>query len=171
MARKVTFGVGNSLDVFIARPDHTVDWLQWTNEIAEISSAYWKTIDTVLMGRKTYEKAPKDGYPGVRNVVFSRTLPPGTTGHVEVVPSDPAEFVAEMREQSGKGICVMGGGEIASVLFNAGLIDEVVLNTHPVLLGSGIPMFPGLEKQIDLDLLDVKTLKNGCVVLSYAVKR
>ncbi|MBI3004770.1 MAG: hypothetical protein HYY49_05075 [Ignavibacteriales bacterium] len=53
--RKVTFGVGNSLDNYIARSNHDVDWLSWNNEVASISAEFWKTIDTVVMGRKTYE--------------------------------------------------------------------------------------------------------------------
>ena len=169
--RKVTFGVGNSLDGYIAGANEAIDWLHWTKEIAEISAAYWKTIDTVLMGRKTYEKAPKKGYPGVRNVVFSRTLQPGPDAAVEVVSTDPAEFVGRIKEEAGAGICVMGGGELAAILFDADLIDEVVLNTHPVLLGSGIPLFPGLKRRINLELISVRTLENKCVVLSYAVRR
>jgi dihydrofolate reductase len=166
--RKVTFGVGNSLDGYIARPDHGVDWLQWTKEVAEISATYWKTIDTVVMGRKTYEKSPREGFPGVKNYVFSRTLKPESRGAVELTATDPARFVARLKRQPGRGICVMGGGEFAAALFDAGLIDEVVLNTHPVLLGSGIPLFPRLKRQINLKLLEVKALKNGCVVLFYA---
>jgi len=59
--RHVTFGVGNSVDNFIARPDHAVDWLLWDKEVAAVSAAFWKTIDTVVMGRKTYEIAVKSG--------------------------------------------------------------------------------------------------------------
>lgn len=53
--RKVTFGVASSLDGFIARPDHAVDWLLWSDEVSEITAEFWKTVDTVVMGRKTYE--------------------------------------------------------------------------------------------------------------------
>ena len=75
--RHVTFGAGNSLDNFIARKDHAVDWLLWGEEVASVTADFWKTIDTVVMGRKTYEVALKSGttsYPGVRNYVFSRTM-------------------------------------------------------------------------------------------------
>jgi dihydrofolate reductase len=104
----------------------------------------------------------------VKNYVFSRTLKPESRGAVELTATDPARFVARLKRQPGRGICVMGGGEFAAALFDAGLIDEVVLNTHPVLLGSGIPLFPRLKRQINLKLLEVKALKNGCVVLFYA---
>jgi len=65
---------------------------------------------------------------------------------------------------------VMGGGELAKSLFEAGVIDEIGFNIHPVLLGSGIPLFHEMKRQIDLELLDCKVLKNGCVVVSYRVK-
>jgi dihydrofolate reductase len=65
----------------------------------------------------------------------------------------------------------MGGGELARPLFEAGLIDEVGFNIHPVLLGSGIPLFHTMNRQIDLELRDCKVFKNGCVLVSYGVKR
>ena len=64
----------------------------------------------------------------------------------------------------------MGGGELAKSFFEAGLIDEIGFNIHPVLLGSGIPLFHEMKCQIDLELLDCKTFKNGCVLVSYRVK-
>ena len=172
--RKVTFGVGNSLDGYIAGLDHAVDWLQWTKEIAEISATYWKTIDTVVMGRRTYEVAGgKQGsgtYGGVKCYVFSRTLKKVRGKGVELVSEDAAEFVRRLKQQEGKGICVMGGGLLAKSLFEADLIDEVGLNVHPVLLGSGIPLFYEMPRQIDLELLSCQQLSNGCVVVMYRVK-
>jgi dihydrofolate reductase len=64
----------------------------------------------------------------------------------------------------------MGGGELARSLFKAGLIDELGFNIHPVLLGSGIPLFHPMSRQINLQLLKCKTLKNGCVMVTYRVK-
>src|SRR5215813_4898332 len=98
--RKVTFGGANSLDNLLARPDHAVDWIMWSDEAAAVMTDYWKTIDTVLMGRKTYEVALKSGqvggeYPGVKTYVFSRTLKPGADGSVTIVASDAADFVRE----------------------------------------------------------------------------
>jgi dihydrofolate reductase len=169
--RSVTFGVANSLDNYIARKDHAVDWLLWGKEVAAITKALWETIDTVLMGRKTCEVAPRGGYPGVKNYVFSRTLKKSPHENVELVPGDAAEFVRKLKGQPGKGICVMGGGELARSLFEADLIDEVGLNIHPVLLGSGIPLFFETGRQIDLELRDCQVFKNGCVFVSYRVKK
>lgn len=171
--RTVTFGGASSLDNFIARKDDSVDWLMWTREVAEISSAYWKTIDTVLMGRKTFEVSVKFDagvYPGVKNYVFSRTLK-GKFDGVEVVSEDAATFVKHLKKEKGKGICVIGGGLLAKSLFEADLIDEIGFNIHPVLISSGIPLFYDMEKQIDLKLIECRELKNGCVLVRYKVER
>lgn len=169
--RLVTFGVANSLDNFIARADGAADWLVWDDEVAAITNEFWKTIDTVVMGRKTYEVAVRIGggaYPGVKNYVFSRTLKQPRSKKVEVISQDAAEFVRRLKDEPGKGICVIGGGELARSLFQAGLIDQIGLNIQPVLLGDGIPLFHEM-KQLDLELLEHKQLKNGGVFVFYRV--
>jgi dihydrofolate reductase len=173
--RKVTFGGANSLDNYLARPDHSMDWLLWGKEAAAVMTDYWKTIDTVVMGRKTYEVAVRSGkgggsYPGVTTYVFSRTLMEGSQAGVTLVRQDAAEFVRDLKKQDGKDICVMGGGELARSLFEVGLIDEIGFNIHPVLLGSGIPLFHPMNRQIDLKLLECKPFKNGCIYVRYRVK-
>ena len=170
--RKVTFGGANSLDNFIARKNDEVDWLIWNKEVEAISREFWQTIDTVVMGRKTYEVAARSGsgaYPGVKNYVFSRTLQQGSNSNVQIVSEEAAEFVRRLKQEQGKGICVIGGGVLARSLFEAQLIDEIGFNIHPVLLGSGIPLFHKMSRQIDLELLECKTLSNGCVVVRYKV--
>ena len=175
--RTVTFGGAPSLDGYFARKDDAVDWLMWSKEAATIMSDYWKTIDTIVMGRKTYEAALKmkggkeNLYSGMKSYVFSRTLKPHKQSGLEVVSSDAVKFVKRLKKADGKDICVMGGGELARSLFDAGLIDEIGFNIHPVLLGSGIPLFHEMERQIDLELLKCKRFKNGCVYVSYRVKR
>jgi dihydrofolate reductase len=171
--RKVTFGGGNSLDNFIARKDHATDWLSWSEEVASVTAEFWKTIDAVVMGRKTYEVAVRLGttsYPSMKNYVFSRTMKKSPNKEVEVIGEDAAEFVRKLKKKKGKGICVMGGGELAHSLFEANLIDEIGLNIHPVLLGRGIPLFHEMSRQIDLELLECKTFKNGCVLVTYRVE-
>jgi len=106
----------------------------------------------------------------VKNYVFSRTLTECPDG-VTVVRDDAAEFVRGLKRQDGKDICLMGGGELARPLFEAGLIDEIGFNIHPVLLGSGIPLFHPMNRQIDLELLECRRFKNGCVYVLYRVKR
>ena len=175
--RKVTFGGANSLDNFIARNDDAVDWLKWSREAAAVMTDFWKTIDTVVMGRRTYEVALRMGvgggsYPGVKNYVFSRTMkrPEKQVKNLEIVSEDVADFVRRLKSEEGKDICVMGGGLLAKSLFEADLIDEIGFNIHPVLLGSGIPLFYEMSHQIDLELIECKSFKNGCVLVSYRVK-
>jgi dihydrofolate reductase len=172
--RKLTFGGASSLDNYLARADHAVDWLLWGEEAAAVTAEYWRTIDTVLMGRKTYEAAARSGqaggYPGMKTYVFSRTLKGDPSSGVTVVRDDAVEFVRRLKGQPGKGICLMGGGELARALFEAGLIDEVGFNIHPVLLGSGVPLFHPMGRQIDLELLECRPFMNGCVYVSYRVK-
>lgn len=173
--RKVTFGGANSFDNYFARKDHSVDWLMWSDEVTVIMKEFWKTIDTVVMGRKTYEVGLQmgwrsDAYPGIKNYVFSRTIENKAGSGVEIISEDAADFVRRLKIEKGKGICVMGGGLLAKSLFEADLIDEIGFNIHPVLLGSGIPVFHEMKQQIDLELIECKGLKNGCVMVTYRVK-
>ena len=161
-----------SFDNFIARTDDRVDWIRWNKEVSEIGREFWKTIDTVVMGRRTYETALQlgsNGYPNLQNYVFSRTWKEPVAKHIRIVSEDAAVFVRRLKEQSGKGICVMGGGILGQALLEANLIDEIGVNVHPLLLGSGIPLFHPLTRQIDLELTECRQLDNGCVVLRYSV--
>lgn len=175
--RKVTFGGASSLDCYFARKDDGVDWLMWSSEAAKIMSAYWKTIDTIVMGRKTYQAALKmkggkeNLYAGIKTYVVSRTLKPRKDGPLEIVAGDAVQFVRRLREAPGKDICIMGGGNLACSLLDGGVIDEIGFNIHPVLLGNGIPLFHPLKRQVDLELLDCQRFKNGCVYVVYRVKR
>jgi dihydrofolate reductase len=173
--RKVTFGGANSLDNFIARKDDTFDWLLWNKEVQQIMANYWKTIDTMVMGRRTYEVATRNGtsggYSGIKTYVFSRTIKKRKNKKLTFVAEDAATFVRRLKEEEeGKDICVMGGGVLAKSLFEADLIDEIRFNIQPVLLGSGIPLFYEMSRQIDLELKESRELSNGCVVLTYNVK-
>ncbi len=175
--RKITFGGANSFDNYFARKDNAVDWLMWSDEAASLMTDYWKTIDTILMGRKTYEVAlensrgKSNSYPGIKTYVFSRTLKKGKDKSVEIISENAVEFVRDLKRADGKDICLMGGGDLAKTFFEADLIDEIGFNIHPVLLGSGIPLFYEMNRQIDLELIDCKPFKNGCVFVSYRVKK
>jgi dihydrofolate reductase len=182
--RKVTLGIATSLDNFIARKDGGFDWIHWSKEVAEISAKFMKTVDTLLIGRKTYDGMLAYGqtsYPGAKNYVFTRAekmvtalkkklATKKTDKNVEIISEDVTRFVSKLKRTKGKGIVVFGGGELAKSLFEAGLIDEVVLNIHPVLLGSGIPLFHEMKQQIDLELLDCKILEGGYLAVTYRVK-
>ena len=174
--RKVTFGGASSFDGYFARKDDAVDWLMWSDEAGEIMNDYWKNIDTIVMGRKTYEaglkmtKGKKNPYSGIKTYVFSRTLKSQKSGDLEIVRVDAVEFVRRLREAPGKDICIMGGGELGCALLEGGVIDEIGFNIHPVLLGEGIPLFHEMKRQVDLELIDCRRFKNGCVYVLYRVK-
>ena len=173
--RKVRFGGANSLDNFFARKDDSVDWLLWCKEVNQIMKDYWKNIDTVVMGRRTYEVALKMGSdggsgPGIKTYVFSRTIKKRSNKKLTFISEDAADYVKRLKEEKGKDILVLGGGVLAKSLFEADLIDEIGFNIHPVLLGSGIPLFHEMSKQIDLELKECRQLSNGCVYVTYAVK-
>ena len=173
--RKVTYGGATSLDGFLARPDGGVDRLMWSDEAAAVTMASWEGVDTVLMGRKTYEVAAKmgsgggGGFPGVASYVCSRTLAADAVPGAAVV-ADAVGLVRRLKGEPGKDIILMGGGDLARSLFEAGLIDEVGFNVHPVLLGAGVPAFHPMTRQTDLELKECRPFKNGCVLLTYRVK-
>jgi dihydrofolate reductase len=174
--RKVVYGGACSLDGFLAREDGSVDWLMFGDEAAELMKDSWSRFDTMLMGRKTYEvaianapKGQKEDPYGIVTYVFSTTLGPAEHEGMNIVSEGAGKFVRSLKKRSGKDICVMGGGVLANSLFEAGVIDEVGFNVHPILLGSGIPSFHRMTNEIKLELADCKPMKNGCVYVLYDV--
>jgi dihydrofolate reductase len=172
--RTVIYGAACSLDGFITGPDGAMDWLHFSKDVRAVMTETWARVDTMLMGRKTYEVAAAmggaggGGMAGIEAFVFSRTLravqPPAT-----LVSTDAAEFVRTLKAGPGKDICVMGGSSLAQSLFAAGVIDEVGLNIHPVLLGSGVPFFLDAGR-ISLQLQESRSISGDCVLLTYRVR-
>lgn len=187
--RKVKYFVASSLDGFIARPDGAVDWLQRFMDGTDYGMAeFFKSVDATLIGRKTYEfalghspkprrkgkskkaKGKASSGSGMKNYVFSRTIESVLDWNPRIVSENAGEFVRQLKEEAGKDIWLMGGGELARSLFAEGVVDEISLAVHPVLLGSGIPLFPEIGKQIDLELAECKPHANGVVQVVYRVK-
>ncbi len=180
--RIVTYGAAVSLDGFIAGADGSLDWLHFSTDVQELTAAYWSRVDTILMGRKTWEvgramaeqnePSPewKEAMGGITTYVFSRTLKEASVPGAHLVASDAGEFVQDLKRRPGKEICLMGGGELAQSLFTAGVIDEVGLNIHPVILGSGIPFFRDPGRRIALTLAESRTIAGGCILATYRVK-
>lgn len=173
--RKVVYGGACSLDGFVTGPAGEMDWLHFSNDVRAIMAETWARTDTVLFGRKTWEGAAAQGggggMPGVTGYVFSRTLrsvPPGSG--VELVREDAGTFVRALKSQPGKDIVVMSGGNLARSLLDAGVIDEIGVNVHPVLLGGGVPAFLTGPSRVPLELAACRTLDGGCVLLTYRVK-
>jgi dihydrofolate reductase len=181
--RIVTYGGAVSLDGFLAGADGSIDWLHFSNDVQQVLTDYWKDVDTILMGRKTYEvsvaqrrppakkpaKNPKRKEPAMRTYVFSRTLKSTNDPGVELIAADAAEFVGDLKQRSGKRICLMGGGQLAQPLLAAGLVDEIGLNIHPILLGTGISTFRDPGHRVRLTLTECRQLAGGCILANYKV--
>jgi dihydrofolate reductase len=174
VSRKVSFGGAVSLDGYFAGPGEAIDWIRRSGDSAAAIAAEWRGVDTMLMGRRTWEFAARMGggpaVPGVRAFVFSRTLAEAPEG-AELVSEDAAGFVRRLKGEEGGGILVMGGGELGSALIEAGLVDEIGLNVHPILLGGGIPAFRTMAKRTELELIEARPMAQGCVLLRYAAAR
>ena len=104
--RTVTYGGACSLDGFITGPNEAIDWLVWSDDVAKIVGEYWKTIDTLVMGRKTWEFAKKSGggsapMKGISSYVFSRTLKRIDDPGVTLVSTDAAQFVGDLKKARG----------------------------------------------------------------------
>jgi dihydrofolate reductase len=175
--RKVIYGGACSLDGFFAAKDGSVDWLHFSKDVEDVMRRSWAATDTILMGRKTWEFAAAAGgdgdMPGVaidRTYVFSRTLTSITGKNTELVTSDAGEFVRKLKAQPGKDIIVMSGGNFATSLLQAGVIDEIGLNIHPLLLGAGVPAFLDPGTRVMLELTECRQLDGDCVLVTYRVK-
>src|SRR6266436_1882896 len=168
--RKVVLGVGISLDGYIARPDGSVDFLFMPKDYS--MAAFFKRIDTAVMGRKTYEVAMKLGggnmsSPGMKSYVFSRLLVAGERGEVTIISRSPKQFVEELRKKKGKDIWLMGGGELTREFLREDLVDELYLGVVPVLIGEGIPAFPNGFPQRKFTLVENNSYSKGLIALCY----
>ena len=160
-----------SLDGYIADEHGGYDWIMMDPDID--FPALIAQFDTLIMGRGTYEAAGDGGpgFKGVRTYVVSRTLDPTKHPKVTVVSDDIEPFVAGLKKTKGKDIWLFGGGVLFRSLLEAGLVDRVEVAIIPVLLGSGIPLLPGLDGVARLKLDDVQRYeKTGTMLLSYAVE-
>jgi dihydrofolate reductase len=174
--RTVTYGGAVSVDGFLAGVDGALDWLHFSKDVQQVMTDYWKNVDTILMGRKTYAvsaaqksgkaKSGKRKEPAMRTYVFSRTLKSIDEPGIELVAGDA---VRDLKRAPGKDICLMGGGELAQSLLAAGLVDQIGLNIHPVLLGSGIPTFRDAGHRVKLTLTESRLLEGGCILANYKV--
>ena len=167
--RKVILGLGISIDGYIARLDGTFDFLFMPKDFS--MAEFFASIDTGIMGRKTYEVAKAQGEggfgPKIKTYVLSRTLPPGDREGMTFVNVSPQTLVEEIRQRKGKDIWLMGGGEIARDFLKADLVDELHLGVVPVLLGEGLPLFPSGFPQRNFTLIENKTFSRGLISLKY----
>src|SRR2546430_13473868 len=175
--RKVIVHIATSADGFIARSDGDLEWL--TSRPAPEGfygmNAFMKSIDTKVLGRKTYEVSLRMGAKfdsKNRHIVFSPHPPPADApSGVEFVNDAIGPFVNRLREQPGKDIWLMGGGEIIASFLDAQAIDEFVVSVVPVFIGDGIALVRRCHPHVPLDLLSTERFEDGLVLLHYRVHK
>ena len=174
--RKVVYGAACSLDGFIAGRDGAIDWLHFSKDVEAVLAETWPRFDAVLMGRKTWMAGREMGagdtgspVPGAAVYVFSRTLESIDVPGITLVRDDATAFVRRLKAAEGGDICLMGGGILAQDLLAAGLVDEVGVNIHPLLLGAGVPLFRETPERIPLRLTEQRLIDGGCILATYEV--
>jgi dihydrofolate reductase len=174
--RKIIVNIGTSADGYIARPDGDLEWLTSRPKPTGFygMSAFVKSIDTKLLGRKTFDASLRMGAKfdsGDSYFVFSRREPPADApSGVEFVNEEIGPFVNRLRQQPGKGIWLMGGGELIASFLDDKAIDEFFINVAPVFVGDGIPLIARRHRYDQLELLSAERFEDGLVQLHYRVK-
>ncbi|GAB3035290.1 dihydrofolate reductase family protein [Spirosoma pulveris] len=172
--RKLILYIATSLDGYIARVDGRVDWLESISNPDQLDYGYadfLASVDTTLMGNSTYQTILGFGgefpYADKLNYVFSRQASLTDTNDVRFVTDDPAIFVKSLKNQPGKDIWLVGGGQLNTVLLNAGLIDRLIITLAPVSLGTGIPLFGADAVETQFTLLTSEPFETGFLQVVY----
>ena len=175
--RKVIVHIATSADGYIARSDGDLEWLTSCPAPKGFygMNAFMRSVDTKVLGRKTYEVSLRMGAKfdsQSRNIVFSRHPPPADVpSGVEFVNDAIGPFVSRLREQPGKDIWLMGGGEIIASFLDALAIDEFVISVVPVFIGDGIPLIARRHRHVPLDLHSIDRFEDGVVQLHYRMQK
>jgi dihydrofolate reductase len=171
--RKLIYYVAASVDGCIARRDGAVDWLPAPTAKQDYGYAkFLERIDTLLVGRKTYEQMLTFGpwtYGERPCYVLTRKWAGQRDLHATFIGGNIATLVHRLKRQPGRDIWLVGGGESAHACFEAGVVDEIVLTQVPVLLGDGLPLFLSRDTSDNLSLQDSHVFPDGLVQLTYAV--
>jgi dihydrofolate reductase len=174
--RKIIVYIATSADGYIARLDGSVDWLNRPMPKGAYGmTAFARSIDTILWGRKTYDFAAKMGgvgaYGKVKHYAFSRQPPSDALPGVDFVSESIPEFVGKLQAVQGKNIWMMGGAGIIASFLDAGAIDEFSIHVIPVMIGEGIPLVAPRYRDITLELISTRPFPDGVVHLNYSVRR
>lgn len=174
MQPSLIYHVTSSLDGYIARPDGSLDWLESERQADEENcfQQFYAGIDSLLMGRMAYEALLAKGgpwpYPGKPCVVLTRSALPRPCAEVQLTHCTPSQAMAVLREAGLQRTWLLGGSTLAGNCHAAGLIDEVLINLTPWLLGAGVRLFAtGLER--NLELCEQRRFNSGVIQLHYRV--
>jgi dihydrofolate reductase len=169
--RKIILNLAISLDGFIEGPNGEYDWC-FTDQDYGLTD-FIKRVDTIFTGRKTYEMMEKmganpTGFPKMKEYVFSTTLASVKEDAV-LINKNIKEQVAAIKTEKGKDIWLFGGAGLTESLLNLGLVDEMQLAVHPIILGSGKPLCSGIKERTNLELLYTKSYPTGLIAVHYKI--
>jgi dihydrofolate reductase len=173
--RKVILGVAVSLDGFIEGPKGEYDWC-FTDQDYGMTD-FVNTVDAVFYGRKSYEmmlgmeqNGNRNPFANIKSYVFSNTLKKPFP-EAELVSGNIVEKVRTLQQQPGKNIWLWGGASLTTSFMNAGLIDEMNLAVHPIVLGAGKLLFQDIDGRKHFSLKSSQAYSTGLVMLTYEAKK
>ena len=176
MSRKIILYIATSLDGFIAKESGAVDWLKGDVDNPDLDNGYqqfYDSIDTVVMGRVTYEQIintlSPDTWPYEGKKCYVATRQKGLfDSNVEFITNDITKTITHLKEEAGKDIWLVGGGRLIDQFISHNLIDRYIITIIPTLLGAGIPLFSKENAELELELKLVETKSfDGMVELTY----
>ena len=172
-----------TLDGYYEGPGGEFDWPNVDDEFNEFAISQLNDIDTLLFGRATYEgmasywptpeareedpAAIADRMNAIPKVVFSRTLDRADWQNTRLVKDGVADTVAELKQQPGNDLAVFGSPTLTASLIEQGLVDELRVMVHPILLGAGKSLFAALSRRVPVELLRSTVFHSGNVLLVY----
>ncbi len=170
--RKLILYIATSLDGYIAKPNDDLEFLSVVEQEGEDYgySDFVKTVDAVIVGRKTYDKvismgfdfphADKDTY------IITRTPRPNI-GSVKFYTDDLKSLIDKLKSENGKNIFCDGGAEIVNELLKDDLIDEFIISLIPILVGNGTKLFKDGRPEQKLKLVSTKQFDKGLTQIHY----
>lgn len=170
--RKLVLFIAMSLDGYIAKPDGDISFLSLVEKEGEDYgyAKYIETVDTVILGRKTYDKILSMGFGlpyGDRNIIVLTRNPHPVTDKVTFYSGSLSGLISKLKSQAGLNIYCDGGSETIYQLLQEDLIDEITVSIIPVLLGEGIPLFEKGFQEKNLQLVSTESFPKGLVQLHY----
>jgi len=167
---QVTLFMAISINGYITGQNDDTEWVKDTDELYKIVADH----DACIMGSRTYVEAKKfDAFPykGAVNIVMThdQKLIEQTTGDVIFTASTLGQIVTRLEDRGFSKLIVIGGGQINSQFLTGGLIDEIIVDIHPIIIDQGIKLFENNFPRVDLELVDSQTLQSGLVQSKYKV--
>jgi len=171
--KKIKLYIATSIDGYIARNDGDLDWLMKYPINSETNYGYdsfYESVDTVIMGGQTYRDILSMDvlWPYKDKATYVITHNPAVSkDNVHFITEDIIKAIHRLREEEGKDIWLVGGGKLVTMLLNDEIIDEMIITVVPVILGSGIPLFPNNPKESQWSIKEYETYPNGAYQITY----